>query len=102
MSNFPIEIMVKLTYNIIEVIFMAEFCLDCWNKINESNDSEKKYIISKDLDLCEGCGEWKPVIIMERRAYYAHKLRYVILPLKIICMVFLDFMEVVDTSLFNI
>ncbi len=67
---------------------MAEFCLDCWNKINESDDSEKKYIISKDLDLCEECGEWKPVIIMERRAYYMWKLRYFIVPFKIIYKVF--------------
>lgn len=63
---------------------MAEFCLDCWNKINKSEDSEDKYVLSKDLDLCEGCGEWKRVIIMERRAYYMHKFRYFILPLKIL------------------
>lgn len=65
---------------------MAEFCLDCWNEINKTNVDEKKYIISKDLDLCEGCGEWKPVIIMERKAYYIHKFRYFILPLRVICI----------------
>ena len=37
---------------------MAEYCLDCWNKLNGSDDNEKRY----DYDLCEGCGEWKPVI----------------------------------------
>ena len=63
---------------------MAEFCLECWNKINETKDNERKYIISKDLDLCEGCGELKPVIIMERKAYYVHKFRYFILPIRII------------------
>lgn len=57
---------------------MAEFCLECWNKINERKDNERKYIISKDLGLCEGCGELKPVIIMERKAYYIHKFRYFI------------------------
>lgn len=66
---------------------MAEFCLDCWNKMNEREDSEKKYILSKDFDLCEGCGEWKPVIIMERKAYYIHKFRYFILPFRVICNV---------------
>ena len=45
---------------------MAEFCLNCWNRINETDDNEKEYIISKDLALCEGCGELKPVIIMKR------------------------------------
>ncbi len=44
---------------------MAEFCLDCWNRINETNHSKDRYIISEDLDLCEGCGEMKHVIIME-------------------------------------
>ena len=45
---------------------MAEFCLKCWNKINNSNDSEEIYIISKDLDLCEGCGKWKRVIVKRK------------------------------------
>jgi len=64
---------------------MAEFCLNCWNKLNKSGDSKKKYILSKNLDLCEGCGECKPVIIMERKSYYIYKLRYIVLPIKIIC-----------------
>lgn len=63
---------------------MAEFCLDCWNKMNESKDNEKKYILSDDLDLCEGCREWKPIIIMMRREYYMYKFRYFIFPFKII------------------
>lgn len=67
---------------------MAEICLDCWNKINETEDDAKKYILSKEFDLCEECGEWKPVIIMERRAYYMRKFRFFILPFKIIYYVF--------------
>ena len=63
---------------------MAEFCLDCWNEMNKTNTDEKYYIISKDLDLCEGCGKWKHVIIMERKAYYMHKFRYLILPFRVI------------------
>ena len=51
---------------------MAEFCLDCWNKLNNIEENENKYVISKDLELCEGCGEWKRVIIMERKAYYMY------------------------------
>ncbi len=45
---------------------MAEFCLDCWNKLNEINDSPRRYVISRELDLCEGCGEYKRVIVAER------------------------------------
>ena len=50
---------------------MAEFCLDCWNKIMGTDDPPKKYILSRDLDLCEECGEWKPVIIRGKRRYLA-------------------------------
>ena len=63
---------------------MAEICLDCWNKMNEANYNKRKYIISKDLDLCEECGEWKHVIIMERKAYYMRKFRHIIFPFRII------------------
>ena len=66
---------------------MADFCLKCWNRINKTEYSEKKYIISKDLDLCEGCGKMKPVIIMDRRAYYICKLKYITLPIRIIFVI---------------
>lgn len=45
---------------------MAEFCVDCWNKINETKYSKDRFVISKDLDLCKGCGEYKNVIIREK------------------------------------
>ena len=45
---------------------MAEFCLDCWNKINKINDSKWRYALSWDKDLCEECGQYKRVIIVER------------------------------------
>ena len=46
---------------------MAEFCLDCWNKLNKTQFTEKAYVLSRELDLCEECGEWKPVIVRVRR-----------------------------------
>ena len=45
---------------------MAEFCLDCWNKLNGTEDTEKEYVLSGELDLCEECGEWKRVIVRKR------------------------------------
>ena len=48
---------------------MAEFCLECWNKIMETDDPPKKYLISRELDLCEECGQWKPVIIRIKWRY---------------------------------
>ncbi len=73
---------------------MADFCLDCWNKMNGTNDDKRKYIISKDLGLCEGCGEFKNVIIAERFCYYLYKLRYIILPFKIVVLVMYVFWRI--------
>lgn len=38
---------------------MAEFCLDCLNKISETNYKRWQVKLFKDLDLCEECGEYK-------------------------------------------
>jgi len=48
---------------------MSEFCLECWNKLNETNDSERKYHLSWQKGLCEECGQRKRVIVSMRRCY---------------------------------
>ena len=63
---------------------MAETCLECWNKENLSNDKPGKYILSEELELCEGCGEYKHTIVMYRSAYYRRKFRYILFPFEII------------------
>lgn len=50
---------------------MAEFCLDCWNKIMGTKDPPRKYILSRDPDLCEECGQWKSVIVRVKWRYIA-------------------------------
>ena len=45
---------------------MAEFCLDCWNKINETHNSKWRYVLSWNKELCEECGQYKRIIIVER------------------------------------
>ncbi len=47
---------------------MAEFCLDCWNKLNGTKLTEYDVVLSgeDDKDLCEGCGQWKQVVIRTR------------------------------------
>lgn len=45
---------------------MAEFCLDCWNEINHFQKTEKDYVLSKELELCEGCGRLCRIIERER------------------------------------
>ena len=51
---------------------MAEFCLECWNEINETNDKKEKYIFTQNLELCEGCGKWKKTIVIERKYLYRY------------------------------
>ena len=40
---------------------MAEFCLKCFNKMNDTEYTEKQVWLEDDL--CEGCAEIKPCII---------------------------------------
>ena len=42
---------------------MAEFCLDCLRRIDQRDYKEENVIVSRDLELCEGCGEWKQVVV---------------------------------------
>ena len=56
---------------------MAEFCPDCWNEINGFSDPPEAYVLSWDYDLCEGCGQWKRVVVRRRKnllSYFLHKL----------------------------
>ena len=48
---------------------MAEFCLDCWNKIMGTGDPKGKFVLSRKPDFCEECQQWKPVIIRVRKQY---------------------------------
>lgn len=45
---------------------MAEFCLDCLNRLEKKQYTEKDIVLSEELDLCEGCGKWKRVVIRFR------------------------------------
>ena len=48
---------------------MSEICLDCWNKLNESNDPARKYLLSWRREFCEDCRQMKRVIIRMRLPY---------------------------------
>ncbi len=55
---------------------MADFCLDCWNEIFDMNETERDVVISKGYTLCEGCAEFKQVIVGTRKfpvLYDIHK-----------------------------
>jgi len=59
---------------------MAEFCLECWNKMNGFKADKRSFTISKDMYLCEGCGKWKPVIVIKQRDCYSNRINYYMLP----------------------
>lgn len=45
---------------------MAEFCKECFKeKIAVPSDgiTDDMLVMSEELDFCEGCCEWKPVVI---------------------------------------
>ncbi len=42
---------------------MAEFCLECFNKINKKNYSRSEVGLSWSEYLCEECCEYKRVVI---------------------------------------
>ena len=54
---------------------VAEFCLDCWNRINGTHDPADRYLLSKNLSLCEGCGKATHVIVAIRGHHFPNGLR---------------------------
>jgi len=42
---------------------MAEYCLDCLNKIMNKRAGKKTVVLSRELDLCEACGQMKRVVV---------------------------------------
>ena len=48
---------------------MAEYCYRCFVKILEGDVKEKDVIISKEFDLCEGCAEFKPVVVRWKKIF---------------------------------
>lgn len=43
---------------------MAEFCLDCFNKLEGTDYYEDEVTLGyDDLDLCEGCGQIRPCVV---------------------------------------
>lgn len=68
---------------------MAEFCPDCFSEVFDCEFDEKKYILSKHLELCEGCGEYKQVVLMERSVFYSRIFEIIIYPLKFLISILL-------------
>ncbi len=54
---------------------MAEFCVQCYNRINQKKTHPCDYILSFYPELCEGCGEYKRVIIL-RTPYWNNRFLF--------------------------
>ncbi|MGN1008494.1 MAG: hypothetical protein ACI4PV_06070 [Butyricicoccus sp.] len=54
---------------------MAEFCLECWNMLNDTKYTERELVLSHFPDLCEGCGQYKKVVVRERRLKFLYDIR---------------------------
>lgn len=65
---------------------MAEYCVDCWNKLHELVPPKppEQLILSDTPELCEGCGKYRPTVIMERRGCCRHRLRFLLVPGKLL------------------
>ncbi len=46
---------------------MAEFCLDCFCKMNNNFQNTKLCVISKNLCLCESCAKQKHIVVYLRK-----------------------------------
>ncbi|HZK71769.1 MAG TPA: hypothetical protein VFD03_09705 [Clostridia bacterium] len=50
---------------------MAEFCLDCLNKLLNNDLKEKDVKLLPDL--CEGCGKIKPTVVYVKALLPSHR-----------------------------
>ena len=48
---------------------MAEICFDCLNKLENNKFKKRMFIMTSCYDLCEECGQYKPVVIRMKRRY---------------------------------
>jgi len=56
---------------------MAELCVKCYQQECEEMGepfAERGLVISKDADLCETCGEWKPVVVRQKKLHFLYLL----------------------------
>lgn len=66
---------------------MSEFCEACWNEMfGDVEGDDVEHVLSKELELCEGCAEYKHVVIGEKGAFYFMNIRFPPKPRAYICI----------------
>lgn len=68
---------------------MAEFCYKCFCDFWETEPKKAELVFSKNIDLCEGCGKYKKIVIAYKTDLLAYRFRHVIKLLKIITAIIL-------------
>ncbi len=49
---------------------MAEFCYECFNETFGTNFPKEKLKMSKELELCEGCAQYKHVVVKIGKSFF--------------------------------
>lgn len=57
---------------------MKEFCLECLNKISGTEYTEREFILSQNLTLCDECKEMRHVVVTERRLPLLYDVKQII------------------------
>lgn len=66
---------------------MAEFCLECWNKLHNTEYTEDDVVISKCLYICEECEQYTWVVIRVRETEELYWSAIFTWPLDLICVI---------------
>lgn len=74
---------------------MAQFCYECFKKTFDIDEPEEKYVISKTLYLCEGCGKLKKVVISERLFYNSLLYHFLVFSFRLIYKIFRIILKIV-------
>ena len=59
---------------------MAEFCVDCWNKIFDTQYAEKWLVMSKEKTICEDCQQMKFYVVTTKADRWKRRLYWLIFP----------------------
>ncbi len=57
---------------------MAEFCIDCLNKISNTHYKEKDFIMSENLEFCDECCDFKHIVITRKKSFKKHGFSFLI------------------------
>ena len=55
---------------------MAEFCVDCWNEFCGTDLPACKFVLTREDELCEGCGEFKRTVIKEKNSCFVEIIKF--------------------------